>query len=54
MIIEVIRLKFVRRKVRDARERMHRRWSANECEELASQKGHTIADDDEFSPDLIE
>ena len=54
MIIEVIILKFVRRRARDASERMHRIWSANECEELASLKGHTIADDDEFSPDLIE
>ena len=54
MIIEGIILKFVRRRARDASERMHRRWSANECEELAGLKGHTIADDDEFSPNLIE
>ena len=54
MIIEVIILKFVLRRVRDASERMHRRWSANECEELAGLKGHTVADDDEFSPDLNE
>ena len=54
VIIEVIILKFVRRRARDASERMHRRWSANECEELASLEGHTIADDDEFSPNLIE